>query len=86
MRRKIAARVEELEGRSLLSGIAYSLTTDQLIYQVGQPIRITFTETNTGDQPVTVSVSPTDFSVSEMPRVSRSGSRTRGTTVRPRPR
>ena len=41
------------------------LTTDQSVYQVGQPIQITFTETNTGNQPVTVSLSPTDFTVSE---------------------
>ena len=67
MARKIAVSVEDLEGRALLSGISYSLTTDQATYQVGQPIQITFTETNTGDQPVTVSLSPTDFSVSEQP-------------------
>jgi uncharacterized repeat protein (TIGR01451 family) len=59
--------VEALEGRSLLSGITYSLTTDQPVYQVGQTIQFTFTETNTGDQPVTVAVSPTDFTVSRGP-------------------
>jgi hypothetical protein len=59
-----ALSVEDLECRALLSGITYSLVTDQPVYQVGQPIHITFTETNTGDQPVTVSVSPTDFTVS----------------------
>ncbi len=64
MSRKFGLRVEDLEGRTLLSGIVYSLTTDQSAYQVGQPIQITFTETNTGSQPVTVSVSPTDFTVS----------------------
>jgi hypothetical protein len=63
MARKLALSVDDLEGRSLLSGIMYSLTTDQSTYQVGQPIQMTFTETNTGDQPVTVAVSPTDFSV-----------------------
>ncbi len=64
-RSRMALGVDELEGRCLLSGISYSLTTDQTTYQVGQPIQITFTETNTGDQAVTVSLSPTDFSVSE---------------------
>ena len=63
MHRRTSLIVEPMEGRALLSGLTYSLTTDQSIYQVGQPIQITFTETNTGDQPVTVSVSPTDFSV-----------------------
>src|SRR5207245_30773 len=48
-----------------LLSIMYSLTTDQTTYAVGQPIQMTFTETNAGDQPVTVSVSPTDFVVSE---------------------
>ncbi len=66
MRRKqIELSVGRLEGRLLLSGISYTLTTDQSTYQVGQPIQISFTETNTGDQPATVSLSPTDFSVSE---------------------
>ena len=44
--------------------IVSSVTTDHSVYQVGQPIQITFTETNTGTQPVTVSLSPTDFTVS----------------------
>ena len=64
-RTRMALGVDELEGRSLLSGISYTLTTDQSAYQVGQPIEITFTETNTGDQPVAISLSPTDFSVSQ---------------------
>jgi hypothetical protein len=57
--------VEDLERRSLLSGIAYSLTTDHSVYEAGHPIQITFTETNAGTRPVTVSLSPTDFTVSE---------------------
>jgi hypothetical protein len=64
MARKSGLSVEDLERRTLLSGIAYTLTTDQSVYQVGQPIQITFTETNTGTQPATVSLSPTDFTVS----------------------
>lgn len=65
MARKFGLSVEDLERRTLLSGIAYSLATDHSVYQAGQPIQITFTETNTGSQPVTVSLSPTDFTVSE---------------------
>ena len=65
MAHKFGVSVEDLERRTLLSGIAYSLTTDQSVYQAGQPIQIAFTETNTGTQPVTVSLSPTDFTVSE---------------------
>jgi hypothetical protein len=65
MDRRTAVVVERLEERALLSSIAYSLTTSQSIYQVGRPVNLTFTETNTGDQPVTVSVSPTDFTVSQ---------------------
>jgi hypothetical protein len=65
MARKFCVSVEDLERRTLLSGIAYSLTTDHSVYQAGQPIQITFTETDTGTQPVTVSLSPTDFTVSE---------------------
>jgi hypothetical protein len=57
--------VERLEERALLSSVSYSLTTDQSVYQVGQPIKLTFTETNTGDQPVKVEVSPTDFKISQ---------------------
>ena len=65
MARKFSVRVENLERRTLLSGIVYSLTTDHSVNQVGQPIQIAFTETNTDTQPVTVSLSPTDFTVSK---------------------
>ncbi len=64
-RKRIELSVDGLEGRILLASVSYTLTTDQPTYQVGQPILISFIETNTGDQPVTVSVSPTDFFVSE---------------------
>jgi hypothetical protein len=45
-------RIERLEERALLSGLSYTLTTDHSVYQVGQPINITLTETNTGNQPI----------------------------------
>ena len=60
--------VEDLECRALLAGlISYSVTTDQTTYQVGQPIQMTFTETNIGDQPDTVDVIPTDFEAFPLP-------------------
>jgi hypothetical protein len=65
MRRKTSLNAESLEGRTLLSSLSFSLTTGQSVYQVGQPIQITFSETNTGKTPVTVEVSPTDFDVSQ---------------------
>jgi hypothetical protein len=50
--------VEPLEGRALLSGLAYSLTTDQSVYQPGQPVQMTFRETNVSTRPVTVEDGP----------------------------
>jgi hypothetical protein len=64
MARTTFLSVDDLEGRTLLS-ITYSLTTNGTTYEVGQPIHMTFTEANAGNQPVTVSLSPTDFSISE---------------------
>jgi hypothetical protein len=55
-----ALRIEDLEGRTLLSSVTYSLTTDQSVYQLGQPVQITYTETNNSDQPVSV-LAPNDF-------------------------
>ncbi len=67
MARKIPLRVERLEVRELLSNLAYSVTTDKSTYQVGQPVQLTFTETNTSTQPVTVTDGPSidGFTVSE---------------------
>ena len=65
MVRRKSPLVEALEGRALLSSLQYSVTSDHSVYQVGQPIKLNFTETNTSDQPVTVDVSPVDFTVSQ---------------------
>ena len=46
MNRRTHLNLETLEGRSLLSGLASSLTTDRSTYQPGQPIVMTFQETN----------------------------------------
>ncbi len=58
MKRRTLLSVDRLEPRSLLSGLAYNLTTDQPSYQVGQPVQFTFTETNTGSAPVRLEVAP----------------------------
>jgi hypothetical protein len=65
MRRKTPLMTEQLEGRTLLSSLFYTLTANQAVYQAGQTIQITFIETNTSNIPVTVEVSPTDFTVSQ---------------------
>ena len=45
-------QLERLEERALLSGLAYSLTTNESNYQPGQPIQISLTVTNTSSQPI----------------------------------
>jgi hypothetical protein len=54
MKRKTSLTVERLEMRSLLSGLTYSLTTNQSVYQVGQTVQMTFSETNTSGAPLTI--------------------------------
>ncbi len=58
MRRRTPLCVERIESRCLLSALAYSLTTNQSTYEVGQPVQMTFTETNTGPTPVHVAIGP----------------------------
>jgi hypothetical protein len=67
MMRRTRPNIEPLEGRSLLSGLAYSLTTNQADYQVGQPVEMTFRATNVSSQPVTVGEGPSidGFTVAE---------------------
>jgi DNA polymerase IIIc chi subunit len=66
-RRRRSPRFDRLEGRALLSGLSYALTTNQSTYEAGQPVKITLTETNTTSQAVQVITGPdTDnFVVSE---------------------
>jgi hypothetical protein len=47
----------------IVKAIAFAIATDQTTYQAGQPITITFTETNTSSQSVPVVVAPADFAV-----------------------
>ncbi len=58
MKRRICPKLEILEGRSLLSGLVASLTTNQSVYQPGQPIVMTFQETNASSQAVDVDNGP----------------------------
>jgi hypothetical protein len=47
-----------LETRALLSAMSAQVTTDQPVYQPGQPIEMTFIETNTSKEPVQVAYGP----------------------------
>jgi hypothetical protein len=58
MKRRTHLNLEMLEGRALLSGVAYSLTTNQSVYQPGQPIEMTFQETNVSDHAISVGDGP----------------------------
>ena len=67
VRRTTHPRVEGLEQRALLSDLSVSLTTDKPVYQPGDPIQFTFTETNISDHPVNIGEGPSidGFLVSE---------------------
>ena len=41
------------------------MTTDQSVYQLGQPIQLTFTETNVGTTPVQVWEGSSSFNVTQ---------------------
>lgn len=58
MLRRTRPNLELLEGRALLSGLASSLTTNQSVYQPGQPVVMTFQETNISSQPISVEDGP----------------------------
>jgi Intracellular proteinase inhibitor len=60
MTRRKRPNLEPLEGRALLSvpGLSYSLTTDQSVYQPGQPVEMTFQATNVSDRPIAVDDGP----------------------------
>ena len=42
-----------------------SVTTDQTDYNLGQPVNLTFTETNDGDQPVAVVTGSPEFEITQ---------------------
>jgi hypothetical protein len=54
----IGQPVQQPEGRFLVSGLSYSMTSNQSVYQVGQPIQLTFTETNVSGQPIAIDDGP----------------------------
>jgi hypothetical protein len=64
MRRNKSLIVEPLECRALLAGLtglshlSASLTTNQSVYQVGEPVRMTFTFTNSGNTPASFDYGP----------------------------
>jgi hypothetical protein len=58
MKRRTHLNIDPLEGRALLSGLAYSLTTNQSTYKPGQPIVMTFQETNVSNSPISVEEGP----------------------------
>ncbi len=66
-RSKRRPRVELLEARALLSAMSATVTTNQSVYQPGQPIQMTFTETNISNAPVKVVYGPSNdgFNVTE---------------------
>ena len=45
--------------------LSYKITTDKCDYAIGQPIQITYTETNTASQPTTLSTAPSDFAITQ---------------------
>jgi hypothetical protein len=63
MERKTSVSVERLETWAVLSGLTYSLTTNQAVYQVGQPVQMSFTETNTSGAPIQVGWGPAVWTV-----------------------
>ena len=58
MSRRARLHVDSLEARGLLSALSVTLTTDALSYQLGEPVRLTFIETNNSNQPITVDEGP----------------------------
>jgi hypothetical protein len=58
MLRRTRPTVESLEAKALLSGLAYSVTTDKSSYTLGQPVQMTFTETNISNQNVNITLGP----------------------------
>jgi hypothetical protein len=49
---------EALEGKTLLSPLAATLTTNRHAYRAGEVVRMTLTETNASNQDVTVGIGP----------------------------
>jgi hypothetical protein len=58
MRLRTRLNIESLESRALLSGLSVALTTNASSYEVGQPVQLTFTETNNTSHAVTINEGP----------------------------
>jgi hypothetical protein len=52
MSRQLRPSLESLETKTLLSDLSVSVTTDKSSYAVGQPVHMTFTETNVSNHDV----------------------------------
>lgn len=66
-KRRTHLELESLEGRALLSGLSGTIATNQAAYQPGEPVEMTFTETNTTGGVISVSDGPSidGFDVSQ---------------------
>ncbi len=60
MTRRMHLNIEALEEKALLSAATVSLTTGQSVYQAGQSVHITFTETNKTTQPILIDYGPSN--------------------------
>ncbi len=58
MNRRTELNVYPLEGRTLLSALSISLKTSASVYEMGEPVNLTFTETNTSGAPITIREGP----------------------------
>src|SRR5262245_27350348 len=58
MKRRTHLSLEPLEGRALLSGMAFDVTTNQSVYEPGQPVVMTFRETNVSNHVIPVEEGP----------------------------
>ena len=60
MTRRTSLNIDRLEEKVLLSALSISLTTDQSVYQAGQPVHLIFTETNNTNRPMLVDYGPSN--------------------------
>ena len=49
---------DALESRQLLTGLTYTITSNQQVYLPGQPVQSTLTETNNTSAPISFGVGP----------------------------
>ena len=59
------ASTEASASFQIVSPITYSLSSDKSSYTVGQPVQLTFTETNPSASAVSVTVDPPNFGITQ---------------------